>query len=286
MQPDCEKCLVLQAEKMLKKHRVSEDAAKDIISRFNLFLDENRNNGLLTPEAACLLHRLIKEETNTDDLYQKEKEEYNDLMLGLEEDIEQKIGKSADPFQTALRYALAGNIIDFGPPDSFDVFKTLAAAASKVPAIDHSEILYEELKRASTVLYLGDNAGEIVLDKLFIRIIGHPNLWFATRGAHVINDVTTEDAEKVGMTKVARVISNGYDAPSTLVKHCSSEFKKLFDEADIIISKGQGNLEGLINNSEKKIFFLFMVKCDVIGELIGTQKNNSVVLFNQNNAAI
>lgn len=281
MQPDCEKCLVLQAEKMLKKHRVSEDAAKDIISRFNLFLDENRNNGLLTPEAACLLHRLIKEETNTDDLYQKEKEEYNDLMLGLEEDIEQKIGKSADPFQTALRYALAGNIIDFGPPDSFDVFKTLAAAASKVPAIDHSEILYEELKRASTVLYLGDNAGEIVLDKLFIRIIGHPNLWFATRGAHVINDVTTEDAEKVGMTKVARVISNGYDAPSTLVKHCSSEFKKLFDEADIIISKGQGNLEGLINNSEKKIFFLFMVKCDVIGELIGTQKNNSVVLFNQ-----
>lgn len=281
MQTNCEECLLLQAKKMLKKYHISDDKAKDINARFSLFLNENRNNGILTPEAACFLHRLIKKEANTENLYQKEKEEYNHLMMSLEENIQQEINQSANPFQTALRYALAGNIIDFGPPDSFDVFKILSAAASKIPAIDHSELLYAALKKASTVLYLGDNAGEIVLDKLFIRQIGHPNLWFATRGAHVINDVTTEDAEKVGMTKVARVISNGYDAPSTLVKHCSSEFKKLFDEADIIISKGQGNLEGLINNREKKIFFLLMVKCDVIGKMIGTDKKNSVVFFNQ-----
>jgi len=204
-------------------------------------------------------------------------------MLNLEGDIRKEIDKSVNPFQTALRYALAGNIIDFGPPEPFDVLETLAEAASKIPAIDHSKILYEELQRATTVLYLGDNAGEIVLDKIFISVIDHPNLWFATRGAPVINDVTTEDAENVGMTDVAKVISNGYDAPSTLLKQCSPEFKKVFDEADIIISKGQGNLEGLINNKKQKIFFLFMVKCDVIGRLIGVHKKNSVVFFNKRN---
>jgi len=281
MQIDCEKCLLLQAQKMLLKYNIPAGRSDNIITRFNHFISENRTNGLLTPEAACFLHRLIKKETNTDDLYQQEKEEYNHLMLNLENDIRKVINNSENPFQTALRYALAGNIIDFGPPESFDVFETLAAAASKIPAIDHSEILYEELQRATTVLYLGDNAGEIVLDKIFISVIDHPNLWFATRGAPVINDVTLEDAEKVGMAKVARIVSNGYDAPSTLVKHCSPSFKKLFDEADVIISKGQGNLEGLINNEKQKIFFLFMVKCNVIEKLIGVHKKNSVVFFNK-----
>ncbi|NLB26442.1 MAG: DUF89 family protein, partial [Bacteroidales bacterium] len=109
-----------------------------------------------------------------------------------------------------------------------------------------------------------------------------PNLWFATRGAPVINDITIEDAEKTGLTNIARGISNGHDAPSTIVEHCSAEFKELFDKADIIISKGQGNLEGLINNKNKKIFFLLMVKCQVIGELLGVEKKNSVVFFNRN----
>ena len=282
MQLDCEQCLRRQAEKMLKKHHISDIEAKETIDLFNQYLSKHRNNNILTPEVATYLHRLIKKKANTVDLYKKEKEQYNQLMLDLENDIREVINNSENPFQTALRYALAGNIIDFGPPESFDVMETLSSAVSKKPAIDHSEILYQELKKASTVLYLGDNAGEIVLDKIFISVIGHPNLWFATRGAPVINDVTVEDAEKTGMTKITRVISNGYDAPSTLLDHCSQEFQKLFEEADIIISKGQGNLEGLLNNRKKKIFFLLMVKCEIIGELIGIEKKNSVVFFNQN----
>jgi len=279
MQSDCKSCLLLQAQKMLGKYNISSGRSNNIIDRFNHFIDENRNNGLLTPEAACFLHRLIKKETNTDDLYEKEKEEYNQLMLNLEKDVRKRIDKSANPFQTALRYALAGNVIDFGPPEPFDVLETLATAAMKIPAIDHSEILYKELKKASMVLYLGDNAGEIVLDKIFISVIDHPNLWFATRGAPVINDVTMEDAKKVRMSDVAQVISNGYDAPSTLEKHCSPKFKKLFDEADTIISKGQGNLEGLMGNNQKEIYFLLMVKCDVIASMLNVPRG-SFMVFN------
>jgi uncharacterized protein with ATP-grasp and redox domains len=201
--------------------------------------------------------------------------------LELEEDIRNTIKKAKDPFQTALRYALAGNVIDFAPSKSFDVFKALATAVSKKPAIDHSLLLEKELKKASVVLYLGDNAGEIVMDKLFIETIDHTDLYYAVRGAHIINDITLEDAEYVGMTKIANVISNGYDAPSTLLKRCSPEFRKIYDKADIVISKGQGNLEGLIDRTDKKIFFLLTVKCDVMAEMIGVEENDVVVFYNQ-----
>ena len=281
MHTDCIKCFLEQATKLFTKYGIQDDVARDIIVRFRLFIDDHNDNNLLAPEASCLMHRLIKKATRTEDPYRKEKKEYNDLLLSLEEDIRDKIKKSDNPYQTALRYALAGNIIDFGPPKSFDVFKALSAAVSKEPAIDHSLLLKNELKKASIVLYLGDNAGEIVLDKLFIETIKHPNLYLATRGSNIINDVTMEDAVNTGITKIVKVISNGYDAPSTLLNRCSREFIQLFDKADIIISKGQGNMEGLIDVTDKKIFFLLMVKCHVIAEMIGVHEKNVVVLYNQ-----
>jgi len=279
MHTDCIKCFLEQANKLLNKYTIPDDIAGDIIVRFRLFIDDHKN--ITAPEASCFMHRLINKATNSKDPYKKEKRDYNELLLSLEEDIRDIIKKSDNPFQTALRYALAGNIIDFGPPKPFDVFKALSAAATKEPAIDHSFELKKALKKASTVLYLGDNSGEIVLDKLFIETIGHPNLYFVVRGSNIINDVTIEDAEKVGISKIAKVISNGYDAPSTLLNRCSTEFKKFYNDADIIISKGQGNLEGLIDVTDKKIFFLLMVKCNVIAEMIGVQEKNVVVFYNQ-----
>ena len=281
MHPDCKKCFLEQAEKLLTKQRVSDGIAEDIISRLQFFIDRHVDNNLMAPEVSCLMHRLIKKAINVDDLYEKEKHYYNNLLLNQEEEIRSKIRKSDDPFRTALLYALAGNIIDLGPRRSFDVKNSLSAAISEIPVIDHSLLLKDKLENASTVLYLGDNAGEIVLDKLFIETINHPDLYFATRGGNVINDITYKDALNVGITKVAKVISNGYDAPSTLLNRCSSEFRDIFDKADIIISKGQGNLEGLINNLNKKIFFLLMVKCNVIAEIIGVEEKSAVVFYNQ-----
>jgi uncharacterized protein with ATP-grasp and redox domains len=281
MHNNCIRCFLEQAEKLFARYGIKDNLADDIIIRFRTFIDDHKENNLLAPEASCLMHRLIKKATHIDNIYRKEKKDYNDLLLNLEEYIRDNIKKSEDPFQTALRYALAGNIIDFGPPEAFDIFKALSSAISKEPSVDHSLILKDELKKAATVLYLGDNAGEIVLDKLFIQTINHPDLYFAVRGGNIINDVTTEDAEYTGITKITKVISNGYDAPSTILERCSAEFKKVFDKADIIISKGQGNLEGLINKKNKQIFFLLMVKCSVMAEIIGVKEKNVVVYYNQ-----
>ena len=279
MHTDCIKCFLEQANKLLYKYNIPDDKARDIVVRFELYIEEHKN--ITAPEASCFMHRLVKKATRAEDPYEKEKKDYNELLLGLEDDIRDIIKKSDDPFKSALRYALAGNIIDFGPPKQFDVFKALSEAVNKIPAIDHTLELRKALKKANTILYLGDNAGEIVLDKLFIETIGHPNLYFAVRGNNIINDVTIEDAEKTGITKIAKVISNGYDAPSTILNRCSPEFIKVYKEADIIISKGQGNLEGLIDVTDKNIFFLLMVKCNVIAEMIKVHEKNVVVLSNQ-----
>ena len=184
-----------------------------------------------------------------------------------------------NPRQKALSYALAGNIIDFGPPRQFDLEKTFREALSKKPAADDSDLLFDAIDRANLVLYLGDNAGEIVTDKLFIETLQHPNLVFATRGGVVLNDITLEDAREVGMDQVAKIIDNGFDAPSTMPEFCSPEFREILEKADVIISKGQGNFEGLYDfHRRNNVFFLFMVKCSEIARVTGHQEGDAIIM--------
>ncbi len=184
---------------------------------------------------------------------------------------------SADPFATALRLAIAGNIIDFAANDNFNLQATIDKALKAEFAIDHSKQLKQKLEIAKHVLYLGDNAGEIVFDKLFIETIKHHDITFVVKGAPVINDATMQDAEYIGMSSAARVISNEYNAPSTIVHKSGKEFQQYFEKADLIISKGQGNLEGLLPLNDSRIFFLLMVKCNVMAELLNVEKDGLVV---------
>jgi uncharacterized protein with ATP-grasp and redox domains len=149
-------------------------------------------------------------------------------------------------------------------------------------AIDYTDELFKQINKAKSILYLGDNAGEIVFDKLFIETMQHKNVTYAVRGRPVINDVTFDDAQQVKMHQVATVISNGYDAPSTLIEHCSDEFQEAYLKAELVISKGQGNFEGLMDSRHNNLFFLLMAKCSPMAELLGVKKGNIVV--NQLNA--
>jgi uncharacterized protein with ATP-grasp and redox domains len=207
----------------------------------------------------------------------KAKKENNDQAISMFPELEEIIRQSKDPFGTALRLAIAGNIIDFAAGDNFNLQATIDRSLTTFFAIDHSDRLKNALEKAKTVLYLGDNAGEIVFDKLFITTIKHPNLIYVVRGAPIINDATMEDAEYVGMSNAAKVISNGYDAASTIPSKSSKEFQEYFEKADLIISKGQGNLEGLFPLNDVRLFFLLMVKCDVIAEFLKVKKESFVV---------
>jgi len=224
-----------------------------------------------------MFHSLIRELLQNPDPYNKIKEVYNLKMMDLYSSFEEMVERSQDPFNTAMRLAIAGNVIDFGSKYQFDVMDAVKQVMRKKLAIDDSWHLRDDLKHARSLLYIGDNCGEIVLDKLFLESISIPRKYFVVRDGPIINDVTLKDAKMVGMDKIAKVITTGDDAPGAVWESASKEFKDHFTNADVIISKGQGNLEGLIDVPHDNIYFLLVTKCDLIGENIGSQAGDFVV---------
>jgi len=275
----CFFCFARAFERLIEKGNLQPKEKKQFANdMFGLFNDVKYDFSI--PMVSRELHVLLKQYSNNPDPYKEEKKQSNDLVLGMYPELKDILFQSDNYFNTALRLAIAGNIIDFGISNTFDLHSTIDKVLNSDFAIDDSIRLKQALSEAKTVLYLGDNCGEIVFDKLFIETIMHPNLIYAVRGVPVINDVTSEDAKYVEMDLVADVISNGYDAPSTLLEHCSTEFLEVFNRADVIISKGQGNLEGLLGKTQKEVYFLLMVKCEVIADVLGVKKGDFVVMKN------
>jgi hypothetical protein len=271
----CKTCFTNNYDWLLEKNPLSGCEALSFCGFFNRLID----NGEIKPTPEIQREILHKLHTlnGVADPYFEEKQQSNRIAFMLYGEWKPKVLVSANPFNLALRLAIAGNIMDYGANQVFDVRKTITKTLHTDFAIDHSAALKQSIAKAKSILYLGDNAGEIVFDKLFIETIKHPNVIFAVKDAPVLNDVTVEDAKATGMNEVAEIISNGYDAGSTLLKKCSSEFLDVYHSADLIISKGQGNLEGLIDERDPRIFFLFMVKCEVIAERTGVPKGSLVV---------
>ena len=276
----CFFCFARAFERLIEKENLSPEEKKCFASdMFGLFNEVKHDFSI--PMISRELHVLLKQHSDNPDPYQEAKKQSNDLVLGMYSNLKNIVFKASNQFETALRLAIAGNIIDYGIGNHFDLQGTIDKVLSSDFALDDSIELKQALSKAKTVLYLGDNCGEMVFDKLFIETMMHPNLIYAVRGAPVINDATLEDAKYVGMDIVADVISNGYDAPSTILEHCSSEFMEVFDRADVIISKGQGNLEGLLGKTDKVVYFLLMVKCEVIADALGVKKGDFVVRRNK-----
>lgn len=275
MDSRCKTCFSNNYDWLLKKNPLSGCEAVSFCGFFNRLIDNGENKA--TPEIQREILHKLQTINGVADPYFEEKLQSNSIAFKLYGEWKPKVLISTDPFNLALRLAIAGNIMDYGANQVFDVQKTIKKTLNTDFAIDHSAMLQQRIKEAKRILYLGDNAGEIVFDKLLIETIRHPKVIFAVKDAPVLNDVTVQDAKAVGMYEVAEVISNGYDAGSTLLKKCSPEFLDVYHSADLIISKGQGNMEGLIDEKDPRIFFLFMVKCDVIAERTGAPKGSLVV---------
>ncbi len=272
----CFFCFARAIEKLIAREKLTNDTANRLVQDvMNLFCDKWGKQSM--PEFSREVNYILRNYTNNPDPYKREKKESNDLVLGLVPELNEIIRKSSDPFRTALRLSIAGNIIDFATGDGFDLQTTINMVLNSDFAIDHSLKLKMEIEKADKVLYIGDNAGEIVFDKIFISTINHPHLTFVVRGGPVINDATMEDALYIGMNKIAKVISSGYDIPSILLEKSDNVFKECFEKADVIISKGQGNLEGLLPLNDRRIFFLLMAKCNVISEFLKVPRGSMVV---------
>lgn len=197
------------------------------------------------------------------------KREYNQLMLNMEDSLENKIRKSEDPLEKSLLYARIGNYIDFAALSNVDQATVLTLLEEKsTESLDEEEYrnFLRDLSSAKRLVYLTDNCGEVVLDKLAVKILKekYPNLDITVivRGYPVVNDATMEDAEEIGLTDLVRVIGNGSNVGGTWIPGITSEARDLLYDADLIIAKGQGNFETL-NDCGLNIYYLFLCKCDL-----------------------
>lgn len=271
----CLPCLINQVIKVANITNCSnrDDLYHQVFEQLSK-IDFNKSN----PEIIGMIFELVKKHLNNEDPYQEIRQYYNNLFLQSYDDFDKKINS----FKTAIKYAIIGNIIDFSPinnqeitkiDDWFDNIDNLSLT------IDHVDKLINDIKKAKTILYLGDNCGEICLDKLLLKRIKQLNpslkIYFGVRGKPVVNDSIESDAYEVGIDEYASIISNGDNSLGTILSRTSAQFNQIYQNCDFVIAKGQANFESL-SEENKKIYFLLMVKCGVIAKYINVLEKSLV----------
>jgi uncharacterized protein with ATP-grasp and redox domains len=265
---DCIPCFVSQTLDAARMSSADPAVHEKLIRDVLRWLSE-MDMSLSPPALAQRIHRRLRELTGVEDPYREQKDQHNQMALQLLPGLRAKVEASSDPLMTAANLAVAGNIIDLGAKSGLkkqEIHDALRQAAEQ-PLEGDREKFRDEVERAEKILYLADNCGEIVFDTLLVEQLGAHRVTVAVRGMPIINDATLADAQTAGLTDIVRVIGNGSDAPGTLLDDCSEEFRSVFETADLIVSKGQGNLETL-SHCGKNIFFLFKAKCPVVADSV------------------
>lgn len=233
------------------------------------------------PEVARMVYGKIREITGNEDPYAAIKAESTRRALAQEPLFREYIRDAEDPLLMAVRLAIAGNVIDFGVYGEVDLEREVARMITQEAAICDEDPFRDAVARAPNVLFIADNAGESVFDKLLIEEMGKPTT-YAVRGMPIINDAVAADAVAAGVDRVAQIVSTGTDAPGAVLSTCTEAFREQFHSAPLIISKGQGNYEAL-SGETAPIFFLLKAKCRVIAEDIGVSTGD--IVFQQGQKA-
>jgi len=213
------------------------------------------------------------------DPYRDAKVHYNNLIMESIDGLRRVIDDSDDPTHTAVKMAVAGNIIDMGiMGDDFDVRATVMHALDKGLGVDDYPILRKKLEAADTVLYILDNAGEVVFDRLLIeRLATDKQVRCVVRKTPILNDVTRTEAEEVGLPDLCEVIDSGCDIFGVPMDLVSDEFRTIFYDSDVVISKGQANYETL-DDIDRQVFFILMAKCDRVAASLGVRLRDAVMI--------
>ncbi len=271
---DCLPCFLSQALRAARIATNDEKKIKNILDEVGMLL---RDIPLASPppESGRLIYHKICEMTGNPDPYRKIKSESTKEALSLYPFLKGEVEKSEDRLFAAIKIAIAGNIIDYGANCEFDIRHDVDEVLKSDFAIcDYGEFK-KRLSESREILYIGDNAGECVFDRVLIEEMKKPTT-YVVRGAPIINDATYEDALQAGINKVATIISSGMDGPGNILGICSEEFKTVYKHSDFVISKGQGNYEAL-SNEERPIFFLLKAKCQIIARDIGVTEGDIVL---------
>ncbi len=234
--------------------------------------------GLSPPAMGQRIHRLIRELTGDSDPYRAAKEGTNRLAMALYPEISNRVRTASNPLEMAVRTAIAGNIFDFAIDSSIqdEKFRHTMEGAATAPLHGDVAAFAREAAAAESILYLADNAGEIVFDRVLIEILDPRRVTVVVRGRPVLNDALRADAEAAGLTGLVEVLDNGSDAPGTMLEDCTEAFRSRFIAAAMVIAKGQGNYETL-SNAPRPVWFILMAKCEVIARHIGCEPGSFIL---------
>jgi len=283
--PDCIPCFFRQADEITKRLNLSKYKKKKVFDEIAKAIPRFSLN-ITPPLVGRFIHNIVKKIAQKDDPYLEIKKRSNELALSLYPYLKRKLNNVQDRLKEAIKFSIAGNIIDYGVNSvtgDGEMKKKLEEILER-KKVNKKFFRYakfkKSLKKAKSILYLADNAGEVVFDKILIeeirRIYPQKLIFYAVREKPIINDALADDAYFCGINKFAEVLSSGCDAPGTILSLCSNDFLKIYKNADLIISKGQGNFETLWG--KEKIFFLFMVKCDVVAKEVKCPKEEIMLL--------
>lgn len=278
---DCFPCFLKQTLIAVRLGTKDDSLREEVIKGV---LDEIKATDMSQPPAysTTFLHRKIRELLGKDP-FKEIKSEYNQMALGLYPELKKTVENSKDPLWTAARLAIAGNVIDFGIFTSVDIIGTIEKALHNPLTVDAYAAFKDASDKSPEMLYLLDNAGEIVFDRILIEVLTGmgKKVTAVVKGKPVLNDSTMDDAREIGLADVCEIIDNGSDGIGTILEFTSPEFNRIFADAVFIISKGQGNFETLRDIGHaggKEVFFLLQSKCDVVSKELGVSKGSMLLM--------
>jgi len=284
---ECIPCFYRQALDAAQIAGADELIQKKIIDELSQLIP-NFSLETAPPEMGREIYSLVGKISGVKDPFKEIKENSNKFALKLYPELKKEIENSEDRLLAAAKLSIIGNIIDYGAKNSLNVAEEIDYLFQGNFIINNKNnsttFKYNQFKEAlnkvDTIIYLADNAGEVVFDRLLIEELVKElgkEVIYVVKGKPIINDALIEDAIFCGVNKVTKITSSGSDAPGTILKYCSPEFMKLYQDAELIISKGQGNYEAL-SEEDKSIFFLLRAKCPVIAEDVGCRVGDMVLV--------
>lgn len=272
---DCIPCFIRQALEAARMVTDDDATHAKVVKEVMKYL-ESADFTSSPPYVSTEVHRIIRDITGSEDPYKDVKYRSNEHAMALYPKLKSIVDAADDRLLTAVKLAIAGNVIDFGTTIRFDVEDTIKKVLITGFAIDNYREFKQSVSNANSILYLGDNAGEIVFDRILVEELADAHdIIFAVKPSPIINDATIIDAISVGLDKYAKIISIGTPSPGAVLELCSSDFVKQYKASDVIIAKGQGNYEAL--PLAPNLFVLLTVKCALVARDLGVEVGDLVL---------
>lgn len=275
---DCIPCFMQQALHAGRMATSDEKKIKQILDKTGELVKTISLH--VTPaEIGMSVYHIVSEVTGVRDPYKGIKKQHIAETKAIYPELEKIVANSDDKLLSAIRIAIAGNVIDLGVKKSFDIVKDVKSILKQDFAVFDYSAFKTQLKKAENILYIGDNVGESVFDKILIKELKKP-VKYAVRSIPIINDVTMEDAIASGLDEVAELIDSGCESPGIILNKSNPEFLEIFNTSGLVISKGQGNFEGL-SNCNRQVFFLLKTKCPIISNHLGVEDGSIILKENK-----